>query len=554
MRDSPDRARTERLPSQAGTAEIRCLANLSSVAAATLSGMNLLDSSGGGLAPIDWIIIALYAVGTILVGSYYSRRQTSLEEYFTGGGRMNPTLIGVSLMATSLSTIGFLSIPGEAISKGPAGLANQLAHPFIFVVVGFIFVPLFMRTRVISAYELLEDRLGLGIRMLGAVLFLLFRLVWMSLLVFLAARALAIMMGLDESSVPWITLLTGLIAVTYTSLGGLRAVVITDAFQTLCMLGGALLVIGLVSYRMGGIGWVPTSWQPHWDHQPLFSFDPSVRLSILGTIFSTFVLTTAGLAGDQTKIQRLMATTDVKAARRAYVTNQVVGVTVVLTLWLVGFALLGLARSSPDLLPPGFNIETSGDSVFPYFISHLLPPGISGLVVAAMLAAAMSSIDSGVNSITAVVYRDFLQRFGRLPSDPRVQARWAKILALVIGAVIVLGSSLMGDVHGNIWALTKKTSGLLLTPMFGLFFFAFFVPFARPLGVAAGALCGLVTALLLAYSGPIFGMDPVTGRDPVSFLWIAPGALAVNLTVGTIISYGLHVYYGSSGGNEDAGG
>ena len=101
--------------------------------------MSLFENPGGGLAPIDWIIVALYALGTILLGSYYSRRQTSLEEYFTGGGKMNPTLIGVSLMATSLSSIGYLSIPGEAIAKGPVGLANMLAHPFIFVVVGFMF-------------------------------------------------------------------------------------------------------------------------------------------------------------------------------------------------------------------------------------------------------------------------------------------------------------------------------------------------------------------------------------------------------------------------------
>ena len=99
----------------------------------------------------------------------------------------------------------------------------------------------------------------------------------------------------------------------------------------------------------------------------------------------------------------------------------------------------------------------------------------------------------------------------------------------------------MGGVPGNIWAVTKKTSGLLMTPMFGLFFFAFFVPFARPLGVAVGAVCGLATAVLLAYSGPIFGRDPVTGTDPVSFMWIAPAALVVNLTAGTLISYGLHV-------------
>lgn len=502
--------------------------------------MNLFESSGG-LAPIDWIIIVLYAVGTILLGSYYTRRQTNLEEYFTGGGRMNPKLIGVSLMATSLSTIAYLALPGEAISNGPVGLANQLAQPFMFLVVGFVLIPCFMRSRVISAYELLEARLGLGVRLLGASLFLVFRLVWMSLLVFLGANALAIMMGLDGSWIPWITLITGMVAVTYTSLGGLRAVVITDSFQTLFMLGGAVLVIALVSYRLDGFGWFPTSWQPHWDEQPLFSFDPSVRMSILGTAFSTFVLATCGLGGDQTKIQRLMATVDARAARQAYLVNQIVGVTIVLVLWIVGFALMGLVRSHPEMLPAGMDMVRNGDQLFPYFIAHLLPPGISGLVAAAMLAAAMSSIDSGVNSITAVVNRDFLDRFGWFPSDPRTQARWAKVLAFVIGAVIVGGSSFMGAVPGNIYAVAKKTSGLLMTPMFGLFFFAFFVPFARPAGVAAGAVTGITTAVLLAYSGPIFGMHPVTGEDPVSFIWIAPGSLAVNLAVGLAISYVLHV-------------
>ena len=502
--------------------------------------MNLFESSGG-LAPIDWIIIVLYAAGTILLGSYYTRRQTNLEEYFTGGGRMNPKLIGVSLMATSLSTIAYLAIPGEAIANGPVGLANQLAQPFMFLVVGFVLIPYFMRTRVISAYELLEARLGLGVRLLGAAMFLVFRLVWMSLLVFLGANALAIMMGLDESWIPWITLITGMVAVTYTSLGGLRAVVITDSFQTIFMLGGALLVIGLVSYRLDGFGWFPTAWQPHWDEQPLFSFDPSVRMSILGTAFSTFILATCGLGGDQTKIQRLMATVDARAARQAYLVNQIVGVTIVLVLWIVGFALMGLVRSHPDTLPAGMDIVRNGDQLFPYFIAHLLPPGVSGLVAAAMLAAAMSSIDSGVNSITAVVNRDFLDRFGWFPSDPRTQARWAKILAFVIGAVIVGGSSYMGAVPGNIYAVAKKTSGLLMTPMFGLFFFAFFVPFARPAGVAAGAVAGITTAVLLAYSGPIFGMHPVTGEDPVSFIWIGPGSLFVNLAVGLAVSYILHL-------------
>ena len=369
----------------------------------------------GGLTAVDWAIIFLYALGTVALGYYYGRRQKTTREYFTGSGRMNPILIGFSMFATLLSTISYLAVPGEAISKGPGGLLNFLAYPFAFLIVAYAIIPVYMRSRVTSAYELLEERLGLGVRLLGAVLFLLVRLIWMSLLVYLSAKAMTVMLGVDESWIPLVTLLTGLVAVLYTSMGGLRAVVITDTFQTLLMLGGACLAIGLVSWELDGLSWIPAGWQAHWDVQPLFSFDPGVRISILGSIFYVFVLTVCVAGGDQTMVQRFMATRDARAARRAYLTHQIVSVVIIVSLWMVGFALLGFFLEFPGKLPAGIELTRNGDDVFPYYIAYMLPPGVSGLVVSAMFAAAMSSIDSGVNSITAVVSQDFLHRFGRLP-------------------------------------------------------------------------------------------------------------------------------------------
>ena len=168
---------------------------------------------------------------------------------------------------------------------------------------------------------------------------------------------------------------------------------------------------------------------------------------------------------------------------------------------------------------------------------YFLPPGISGLVVAAMFAAAMSSIDSGVNSITAVITTDFFDRFGKRPKTEKGHTRMAQGLALVIGTVVVVSSSLMGQIPGNITAVTNKTTNLLTTPIFALFFFALFVPFARPAGVLIGAVCGITTAVLIAFSGPIFGMNPSTGEDPVSFMWISPVALTINVGVGTLASW-----------------
>ena len=493
-----------------------------------------------GLALIDWAILFLYALGTVALGYYYSRRQKTTREYFTGSGRMNPILIGFSMFATLLSTISYLAVPGEAISKGPGALVNILSYPFVYLVVAYALIPIYMRSRVTSAYELLEERLGLGVRLLGSVLFLLVRLIWMSLLIYLSARAMTVMMGVDETWIPLVTLLTGLVAVVYTSLGGLRAVVITDTFQTLLMLGGAFLAIGLVTWEVGGLGWVPTGWQTHWDVQPLFSFDPGVRISVLGSIFYVFVISVCLAGGDQTMVQRFMATRDAGAARRAYLTHQIVNATVVLTLWIVGFALLGFFQEFPEKLQAGIDFGQKGDDVFPYYIAYMLPPGVSGLVVAAMFAAAMSSIDSGVNSITAVVSRDFLERFGKLPESERVRTRIAKVLAFVIGGVLVVGSSFLEQVPGNIWAVSNKTSSLLVAPIFGLFVFAFFVPFAKPLGVWVGTVLGIMTAALTAFSGPIFGMDPATGEDPVSFMWVVPAALTVDLSAGMLVSYWQH--------------
>lgn len=492
--------------------------------------------STAGLTVIDWAIIAVYGIATIALGWYYSRRQKSTREYFVGTGRMNPWLVGVSLFATLLSTISYLSMPGEALGKGPVNMLSLLALPFVFVFVGYVLLPVYMKQRVTSAYELLEARLGPEIRLLGASMFIALRLVWMSLLIYLTANALTIMLGVDESMIPVISLVTGFVAVIYTSLGGLRAVVITDFLQTILLFGGAVLVLGIISYDRGGFGWVPTRWNPTWDTQPLFSTDISTRVTVIGTVISHFVWYVCTSGGDQTSVQRFMATEDTRAARRALGTQLIVATIVAITLGFVGFALLGYFDAHPTQVPDGMTLKGDADQMFPYFISYHLPPGVSGLVIAAMFAAAMSSIDSGVNSITAVVMTDFLGRFGKAPQTERQHVRLARWMAFGIGSLVVLSSSMMGAVPGNITAVTQKTSNLLTTPIFALFFFALFVPFATPAGVLVGAVCGTAAAILTAFSGPIFGFVPGTTLDPVSFQWIGAIALTVNLVTGSLAS------------------
>ena len=487
------------------------------------------------MAVVDWIIVALYAIGTLVLGWYFGRKQEDTAEYFVGSGRMNPVLIGISLFATLLSTITYLAVPGEVFGKGPAYLANYLAYPFVFLVLGYVVLPIYMQHRVTSAYELLEERLGLSIRLLGAVLFIALRLVWMSLLVFLTAVAITKMIGVSESMSPLIVLITGAFAVTYTSLGGLRAVVITDLLQTLLLYGGALLVIGIVTWQMGGFGWFPTEWKGEvWDRQPIFSLDPSVRVTVFGSILSVFLWTTCTSIGDQVSVQRFMATRDARAARRAIAMQLTVATIVGLTLGMVGFALLGFYLANPAELLDSAGNSTEADKTFPLFIGSQLPPIATGLVMSGVFAAAMSSIDSGVNSITAVVVNDFLDRFGKRPDTERKHLWMARLLAVAIGFVVVLLSSVMQYIPGNFLEVTNKTVNLVTVPIALLFIFALTIPFSNVIGVWIGTIASITAAATVAFSRQIFGPDPVTGGDPISFQWITPTALVAGLSVGLV--------------------
>lgn len=548
------------------------LALLAPAAAAAEPGGSAAAAGSSGLATIDWVIVGLYAATTLGLGWWYGRTQTSIKEYFIGSGRMNPVLIGVSLFASLLSTITYLSIPGETMGKGPVFLTNYLAYPFVFFIVGYAMLPIYMRLRVTSAYELLEERLGLSVRLLGATLFLVLRLVWMTLLISLTARAVVTMivppdvLSRDlwiEDRLPWFVAGIGLVSVTYAAMGGMRAVVVTDLMQTILLYGGAVLVIVVISVNMGGLHWFPTEWVPTWDTQPFFSTDPGTRVTVVGSFFTVLIWMVATSGGDQVSVQRFMSTVDARAARRAIGMQLGLSALVGMTLGLAGFAMLGYFRVHPELLPPDLSGKDHADKIFPHFIAFHLPPVVSGLVVSGLLAAAMSSIDSGVNSITAVISRDFIDRFRRQPITERQHVWVARIIAVSIGVVSVLGSAYVERVPGNITEVTTKTVNLLTVPIFCLFFFALFFKGAHPAAVWVATIVGILATAAVAFSGPlvlwlhdahgidparfgtelVVGVDAATGLptrrvpDPVSFQWIQLTALVVTLSVGWGLSH-----------------
>lgn len=495
------------------------------------------------MTALDWGVICIYLLGMLGIGAYYHFRMHDADDYLLGGRNMRASSVGLSLFATLFSTITYLALPGEIIDKGPVILWSMMAIPIAYVIVGYALIPHFMRLRMTSAYEILEKRLGLNIRLMGSTIFLLTRMFWMALIIYITSqKIIVVMMGLPPSWAPWVAVIIGGITVVYTSMGGLRAVVLTDVIQSFILLGGALLAIITITYSMGGVGeWWPTTWSPNWDSQPLWPssetswFDMTKRATVIGSIVFMTVWWTCTAGSDQMAIQRYFATRDLKAARRVFLITGLTNIVVTVLLACVGFGLLGYFTRNPHLLDAGMNINTkdTADIIFPYYIIRFIPPGITGLVISGLLAAAMSSLSAGINSACSVIASDYVDRFwiDKNRDTARAGINRTRIISVIVGTIAVLLSSMMSGVTGNIMEVTVRTNHVFVAPLFGLFFMAMFVPFATATGTAIGAIAGCGVAVLIAY------WDFITGNPPLSFQWISLISLIVDLAVAIPLSY-----------------
>ena len=481
------------------------------------------------LDPLDWLAIIGYASMMLGVGWYYSRRIKTTEEYTLGGRNMRPFIVGLSMFATLLSTLTYLAIPGEMIKHGPMILSQYAIYPASFLVIGFVLIPAIMEMRVTSAYEILEIKLGLSVRILGSLFFLSMRFLWMALIIYAtSSKILVPLMHWDQSMVPVVCIVMGIITVAYTSMGGIRAVVITDAIQTGILFFGAALTLSIITFKMGGVSeWFPLSWDETWDPLKIV-YDPSVRLTVMGAMTSSFVWYICTAGADQVAIQRYLSTRDAKAARKVMLTSLCTDVLTGTFLGMLGLALWSYFQANPQFLPDAYQTMQSADTLFPRFIAQGLPAGISGLIVAGLLAAAMSSLSSGVNSSSSVIAIDFIGRFRRSdqPKSEKSALREMKVVSVFVGVAVILLSVMVGTVGGNLLEMMFKLVNLLVAPLFVLFVMALFVPWATTTGAIAGGLCSVAMAIGIAYFN-LFGLQ---------FIWIMPMALLTGVVVGPTVS------------------
>jgi len=485
------------------------------------------------LPKIDWVVVAVYMAAMIFMGWRAGRGNKSLSDYFVGGRNVGGFAAGISLLATLVSAISYLSFPGEAIAHGLGYMWQFLAFPFVFIVVGYFLIPHIMSYSVNSAYELLESRLGSSIRTLAACLFLVLRLIWMAIILHTTSSAMSVVVGVPRE---WLLLALWLVTLIYTTEGGIRAVIWTDVTQFFILFGGAAFtVVYLMSQSRVGPGQLISEGWSSVGETPLFSLDPKVRTSAFAWFMQTAVWWIATCGSDQVAMQRFFTNRDATVARRTLWVNLVANIATITALAAIGLALLHYFNANPDNFPPEYrDLKTSGDKIFPYFISHGLPVGLGGLVVAALLAAAMSSLSSGFNSLTAVLTVDFFHRHAKERSDQEAGAsekRRAQITTLVIGAITLTMGYGMKSIQTTFLELSSRLLEPQVGTLFGLFALAFFDRRATGRSAWIGFIAGILTAYFIAFG------HKVTGKaEAISFLWISPAAITATILVGLCAS------------------
>ena len=272
----------------------------------------------------DHLILVAYLIGMMLLGWRLSKRQHTDEEYFLGGRRMPWFAVGVSLIATLLSSVAYLGTPGIVWRFGFAVFLNTLVGIAITVgLILFVTIPFFVRFRFTTAYEYLEHRFSLSVRLLGASMFLLFMTIYMGVIVLLSARALAVA---TELPLLLVIVSVGTVATLYTMMGGIRAVIWTDVIQVALLVGGGLFAIAYVAWSTGSgpLDWIQAVNARDNESMPLASLDPTIPATVVTLILGACLWTLMAHTANQTIMQRYFSTGDMRAAKRSYLTSAAV--------------------------------------------------------------------------------------------------------------------------------------------------------------------------------------------------------------------------------------
>ncbi len=438
---------------------------------------------------INFIVVAVYFLVLAGMGLYFYNRGKSDTDYFLARRSIPWWAAGISIFGTQLSAITFMAIPAKAYATDWVYFLGQIAILLVAPIVVYLYLPFFRRLQITTAYEYLEQRFNVAVRLFGSVAFIFLQLGRMGVVIFLPAIALSAVTGFNLYLA---ILLMGLLSTFYTALGGMEAVIWSDVMQVIVLLGGAFfsLIILVSNIEGGASGLIEIATSEDKFHMLTWSWDATttaVWVVLGGSIFSNLIPYTA----DQTVVQRYLTTANENLAARSVWTNAALTIPGSLLFFCLGTALFVFYQQHASALEPSL----STDAIFPLFIIQQLPQGISGLLIAGIFAAAMSSLDSSLNSAAAALVCDFYKRF-KSRSTASTRLRLAKWLTVGLGFLATAISLLMATIEiASLFDFFLELLGLLGSSLAGLFALGIFTRSAH----GTGALIGACTSVIVLY-------------------------------------------------------
>ncbi|WP_297244937.1 sodium:solute symporter [uncultured Brachyspira sp.] len=441
----------------------------------------------------DWIVIGLYFVVMFLIGMFFARRTKSTDDYFKAGGRVPALVTAMSIYATALSSISFIAIPASVYNN--SWLLGMAPLGIILMVLwaAYTFVPFFRRVNVTTAYEYLGRRFDNSFRLVGSLTFILFHVVRMAIVIYLPT--LAIQQVLPTLNPVLITVIVSIFCVAYTSMGGIEAVLWSDAIQTVVLLLGAFLVIivGFSSAPEGiGQGFKLLADDGKIISPDFFSLDLA-KSSIWVMIVGGFVNSIYSYVGSQDIVQRYATNKDENEAKKSLFMNVPLLCTSVIIFIGMGSALY-IYFHFKTTLPENVN----GNAILPYFVVNALPVGISGLVIAAIFAAAQSTVSSSLNSVSTCMTADILEYF-KPDMEDASKLKFARLSSWIVGIFsTLLAIYFIFNGQSDMFLYFQAITGLLGGPIAAVFLVGIFFDKIESKAVWVGFALSVIVAFYVS--------------------------------------------------------
>lgn len=481
---------------------------------------------------LDYTIFGVYLTASVSVGLFSARGSKSLGDYFLAGRGMGSILVSMSILAALFSGISYLAGPADVYKNGfgfaYAVLAFFIATPFTAVWM----MPKFYQSRFYTAYQFLEERFSLSVRLLASGLFIFRVALWLAAATYAPALALEKVTGMPL----WITILaTGTLTTLYTALGGMRAVIWTDVMQLIVLFGGQLLIVFVA------VGKIPGGLTGVWDTALAdgrmdlsLSFSLSERVNLWAVLLAAAFLHMVQMSTDQVSVQRYLSAGSLKEAQRSLWIKLWFVLPVLVLFYGTGLVLYAFYKTHGDPLAAG--LIAKEDQILPYFVVTQLPAGLPGMLIAAIYAASMSTISAGLNSLASATVVDFKQRLSKAPEGTQAQqvgnARW-----ITVGyGVLVMGLAFaVSAMPGNLVESVNTVIGLIGGPLLGLFFLGMFTQRTTTSGALLGCFTGFIGLLsLYLYQNGFF--TAVKPPMLVSFIWFSLLGCIITMSVGLLSS------------------